>query len=47
VIVLSRYAILFDAHSVNQTFFPSSDTAINTAVERGPVGISYSVIIPD
>jgi hypothetical protein len=40
-------ATLFDAHSVNQTFFPSSESAINIVVESGPVGISYSVISPD
>jgi hypothetical protein len=45
--VVSRYATLFDAYSVNQTFFPSSETAINNVVESGPVGISYSVIIPE
>src|SRR5215831_16465727 len=46
-IVVSKYAILFDAHSVNHTFFPSSEIAVKSAVESGPVGISYSVICPE
>src|SRR6059036_2917512 len=42
---VSRYATLFDAHSVNQTL-PSSDAVRNSTVDRGPVGMLYSVIKP-
>ena len=43
--VRSRYPILFDAHSVNYIFVLSCDNPTNTDVARGPVGISYSVIV--